>query len=91
MSTRRTILNLLASLVEPNTKRRPRRVERRPLAEQLEPRALLSQVTLGAATFVRPRLSATAVVVTVKQNSSLSLENDIKDQINIENDVRRGS
>jgi len=94
MNTLRTILSLLTSVVEPETIRRRKRAQCQPSGEQLERRALLSELKVGVANLVPPPRDAGALVIHLDQARSfthqINFENDIKDQINVENDVVQG-
>jgi hypothetical protein len=55
----------------------------------MEPRAMLSQLTLGLATIVPPRSarSPSAALVFHAHKKVLVTVNDISDQVNVENDI----
>ena len=92
MSTVRRIFSFLTGVVERNPVGRRERVQCRPSGEQMEPRALQSTFKVGVATLVPPQNIGGALVSGVNQTpsfhvtyQSLHVEQDIKDQINIEN------
>jgi hypothetical protein len=70
MKTVRRILNQLRSLIEPDGARRRERVERTPVVEPMEPRALLSGMEPGGATVLPPHHSGAELVIPSHQPSS---------------------
>jgi hypothetical protein len=94
MSTVRMIRSLLTSVIERKPVRRRERVQCQPSVERMEPRALLSGLKVAMATLVPPQPAGGALVhcanqapsfhVTYQSNQT-GIEDDIKDQINVEN------
>jgi hypothetical protein len=96
MSTVRMILSLLKCVNERKPVRRRERVQCQPSGERMEPRSLLSDLKVGVATLVPPQTAGGALVIGANQapsfhvtyqSNQINIEDDIKDQINIENDV----
>jgi hypothetical protein len=96
MSTVRTILSLLTHVIERQPVRRRGRVQCRPSGDRMEPRALLSAFKVGVAALVPPPTAGGALVIQANpapsfhvtyQVNQIHIADDIKDQINIENDV----
>ena len=91
MSTVSRVLSFLTSVIQRKPDGRRERVQCRPSGEQMEPRALQSALKVGVATLVPP-LTGGALVTGANQAPTfhvtyqpIHVEQDIKDQINIEN------
>jgi hypothetical protein len=85
---RRAFISLLTGLSERERVPRRQRIQYQPRGEQMEPRALLSELNVGVANLVPPRPAGGALVISVNQappKDQLNVENDIIDQINVEN------
>jgi hypothetical protein len=85
---RRAFISLLTGLSERELVRRRQRVQCQPSGEQMEPRALLSELKVGVAILVPPRPAGGALVIPVDQapaEDQVIVEHDIIDQINVEN------
>jgi hypothetical protein len=88
MSIVRRIFSFLTSVIEREPAGRRQRIRYQPSAEQMEPRALQSELKVGVATLLPLRTSGGALVININQapaKDELNFANDIKDQINVEN------
>jgi hypothetical protein len=92
MSTVRKVFSFLTSVIERKPVGRRERVQCRPSGEQMEPRALQSALKADVATLVAPHTVGGTLVTGINQAPSfhvtypsIHVEQDIKDQINIEN------
>ena len=92
MSTVRRFFSILTGVIERKPVGQRKCVQCQPSGEQMESRALQSAFKVGMATLVAPQIGGGALVTGVNQAPSFhvtyesnSIEQDIKDQINIEN------
>src|ERR1700679_4155194 len=70
MKNVRRILSQLRSLLEPEGARRRERVERTPVVEPMEPRALLSGMEPGLATVLTPHRASGELVIGINEHPS---------------------
>jgi hypothetical protein len=91
MHSVRLFKRLLTNVGSSNAARRRKPMQCQPGGEQLEHRALQSGLQFGMGAVASPRPAPAVLVVPFNQTASDQMANDIKDQINGENDAMIGS